>query len=172
MKVLSLASSIIVIRGHNSRVSLNAIFLITAVQGTSPLMNIWSCKLSKMKTCILVSNHRSWFTCLLYIVMGVLPLEGVVLSCILLYSPEQRTVAEYLSMKPRMTGSKHKNSSDVAVTAKKHHWAMVKTKVKIIESEARHVKSISKLLQYTTVSSTVLVWYLGLTLMDLGTNWM
>lgn len=64
-----------------------------------------------------------------------------------------------------MTGSKHKNSSDAAVTAKKHHRVMVKTKSENNrESEARHVKSIRKLLQYTTVLSTVLVWYLGLTL--------
>lgn len=86
-------------------------------------------------------------------------------ACIFLRGSAQRTVAEYLYLKPRMTGSKHKNSSDVAVTAKKHHRVMVKTKSENNrESEARHVKSIRKLLQYTTVLSTVLVWYLGLTL--------
>lgn len=67
----------------------------------------------------------------------MLPLEGVVLLCILLYSTARRTGAEYLCLKPRMTGSKHKNSSDMAVTAKKHHWVMVKTKVKIIERVKR-----------------------------------
>lgn len=134
MKVLYLASSIIMIRGHNSRVSLNAIFLITAIQGTSPFMNIWSCKLLKMKTCIPVSKlvHVSAVLCHEHASSrrGCAFVHFIIQYC-------TEDGAEYLCLKPRMTGSKHKNSSDMAVTAKKHHWVMVKTKVKIIERVKR-----------------------------------
>ena len=43
-----------------------------------------SCALSKMWTCVRMSNHVSYFTCLVYIVTCVHPLQVVVLLCTLL----------------------------------------------------------------------------------------
>ena len=65
------------------------------------------------------------------------PLQVVVLLCTLLYGTVQSTVVQYLYFKPRMSGSKRKNSSDVAVTAKKRQVIMMETKVKKIESGVR-----------------------------------
>ena len=44
------------------------------------------------------------------------PLQVVVLLCALLYSTVSSTVVQYLYFKPRMSGSKHKSSGDVAGT--------------------------------------------------------
>ena len=69
-----------------------------------------------MQACIGMSNHISQFMCLVCMVMCVHPLQVVVLLCTLLYSTVQSTVVQYLYFKPRMSGSKHKSSGDVAHT--------------------------------------------------------
>ena len=56
------------------------------------------------------------------------PLQVVVLLCTV-----QSTVVQYFCFKPRMSGSKHKSSSEVAGTAKKRQVIMMETKVIIIE---------------------------------------
>ena len=56
------------------------------VFGEFPTYEPSSCELSKMWTCIRMSNHISWFTCLVYIVTCVHPLQVVVLLCTVLYS--------------------------------------------------------------------------------------
>ena len=55
-----------------------------------------------MNMCIPMSHQRSWFTCLLHIVVSVHPLQEAVLLCIFLCGTAQRTVAEYLYLKPRI----------------------------------------------------------------------
>ena len=57
-----------------------------------------------------------WFTCLVCIVTCVHHLQVILLLCTLLSSPLQRTVVEYVYFKPRISGSKHKGSRDVAGT--------------------------------------------------------
>ena len=91
--------------------------------------------------------------------MCMYPLQVVVLLCTLLYSTVYSTVAQHLYFKPRMSGSKHKSSGDVAGTVKKHQGITMGKKVKIIERvEAKRcflciicVKSIVNLLQYSTI---------------------
>ena len=61
------------------------------------------------------------------------PLQVVVLLCTLLYSTIYCTVVQYLCFKPRICGSKHKSSGDVAGTTKKHKAIAMETKAKIIE---------------------------------------
>ena len=82
----------------------------------SPTYEPSSCELSKMRTWVRMSNHISQFTCLVYIVMCVHPLQVVVLLCTLLHSTVQSTVVQYLYFKPRRFGSKCKTSGDVAGT--------------------------------------------------------
>ena len=72
--------------------------------------------------------------------MCVHPLQVVVLLCTLLYSTVYNTVVQYLYLKPRMSGSKHKSSGDVAGTAKKCQAITMETKVKIIERVEREEK--------------------------------
>ena len=61
------------------------------------------------------------------------PLQVVMLLCTLLCITGQSTVVQYLYFQCRMSGSKHKHSSDVAGTAKKHQAILMEAKVKIIE---------------------------------------
>ena len=70
---------------------------------------------------------------LVYIITRMRPLRVVVLLCTLLYVTVQSRVVQYLYFKRRMSGSKHKSSSDVAGTAKKHQAMLMEMKVKIIE---------------------------------------
>ena len=49
---------------------------------------------------------------------------------------------QYLYFKPRMSGSKHKTSGDVAGTAKKNQAITMETKVKIIERVERGEKMV------------------------------
>ena len=65
----------------------------------SPTHKLSSCKLSKMRTCVHMSNHVSEFTCLAYIVTCMHPLQVVVLLCTLLYSTISSTVVQYLYFK-------------------------------------------------------------------------
>ena len=68
---------------------------------------------------------------MVYIVMGVHPLQVTMFLCTLLFSTAQSTVARYLYFKPRMSGS----CRDIAGAAKKCQEIAVDTKVKIIELE-------------------------------------
>ena len=69
----------------------------------SPTYKPSSCELSKIQTCVRISNHIGQFTCLVYIVTCVQPLKVVVLLCTLLYSTVQNTEIEYLYFNPRMS---------------------------------------------------------------------
>ena len=66
----------------------------------SPIYEPSSCKLSKMQTCVGISNHVSQFPCLSYIVMCMHPLKLVVIVCTLLYSTIQSTVVVSLLFRP------------------------------------------------------------------------
>ena len=92
----------------------------------SPTYKHLSCELSKIQTCVHMSNHVSQFTCLVYIITCMHMLQVVMLLCTLLYSTES-TVVQYLYFKPRMSGSKCKSSGDVAGTAKKCQVIMMET---------------------------------------------
>ena len=64
----------------------------------SPTYKPWSCKLSKMWTCVLMSNHIGKFTVLAHIVTHMHPLQVVVLLCTLWYSIElAKTMATHSS---------------------------------------------------------------------------
>ena len=67
-----------------------------------------------------MSNHVSQFTCRVYIVTCMHPLQVAVLLCTSLYRTVYRTIVQYLYFKPRMHWSKCKSNGDVAGTVKKH----------------------------------------------------
>lgn len=53
----------------------------------SPLhMKFQVASFQKMQTCVPMSNHISWFTCVVYIIMCMHPLQTFVLLCTLLYT--------------------------------------------------------------------------------------
>ena len=58
-------------------------------------------------------------------------LEMMVLLCTLQYCIEYSSTVSLF--KPRVSGSKHKSSSDIAGTAKKHQVMKMETKVNIIK---------------------------------------
>ena len=78
-----------------------------------------NCELSKMQTCICISNHISQFTCLVYIVTCMYLLQVVVLLYTLLYSTVQSTVVQYFYFKRRLSRDKCQRCGDVADTVKK-----------------------------------------------------
>ena len=103
----------------------------------SPTHKPWSCKLSKMWTCVLKSSHINKFTVLAHMVTHMHPLQVVVHLCILWYSTAWSTVVQGLYFKPRMSRSKWKNNGDVASSAKKGQllfWTTVHFKVLIYKS--------------------------------------
>ena len=132
----------------------------------SPTYEPSSCKLSKIQTCVRMSNHVSQFTCLAYLVTCVHPLQVVVFLCTLLYSTVQSTVVQCLYFKPRMSRSKRKSSGDVAGTT---------VLFKVLYCKIKNaffifcvcclciicVKSIINLLQYSIIQLIVFVGYLG-----------
>ena len=66
-----------------------------------------SCKLSKMRMSVCMSNHTHQFMCLVYIVKCA---SSTVLCSCIFYS----TVVPYHYFKPRISRNKHKSSSDIA----------------------------------------------------------
>ena len=88
-------------------------------------------------------------------VTRVHPLQVVVLLCTLRYSTVQSTVVQYLYFKPRMSGSKHESSGDVAGTAKKCQVITMETKVKIIERVERGKKMVDVAHSYNMNRSTI-----------------
>ena len=151
--------------------------LISFSYSKSPTYEPSGCELPKMRTCIRTSNCVSQFTCLEYIVMCMNPLQVVVLLCTLLYCTVQGTVVQYLYFKPRMSGSKHKSSGDVAGTTVFSRYHTVRLKmfslffVFVCFLCIICVKSIVNLLQYSTLQPTVVSQVPRLTLLDSQTNW-
>ena len=64
-------------------------------------------------------------------------------------------IVQHLYFKPRMPGSKHKNSGDVAGTAKKRQVITMETKVKIIERVQRGEKMVDIACSYNMNRSTI-----------------
>ena len=124
------------------------------VRKKSPTYKPSSCELSKMWMCIHMSNHIS--SCVLCTSSRACVLYEWLCFCVLyctLLCKEQ-----WCSIFISSTGcleAKHKSSSDVAGTAKKHQAMLMETKVKIIERVEWDKKMVDVTHSFNLNSSTI-----------------